>query len=197
MKNILKLITQLFLFVLSWSCTNVKPNQIYIESFNETFGVKDTEFIDEIIEYGDSLLLKAYDQVVIEDAYELFLTQVKYEGIDTIDIGLTIEDMKGFISLFEKNNLKNKIWSFSDREGREIFDLAYDGAFLTTFQKLHMKDSIALNYWNAYRAAGCISYSLLANGILYNNLNNYLIKRIVIIDVLYRNLTITVSRKSV
>ncbi len=191
MKHPLKLLSKLLLMVFIGSCTNEKPNQIYIESFNETFGVEDTEGIDEIIKYGDNLLLKAYDQVEIEEAYKLFLNQIKKGLIDSIDIGLTIEEMEGFINQFEKNDLKNKIWSFSERDGREVFDLAYDGAFLTTFQKLQMKDSIAFNYWGAYRVAGGISYSLLATGVLNYDMNNYLVKRIVIIDILYRNLTIT------
>ena len=192
----MRILKKLLFILLAWSCTNENPNKLYIETYNMVFGVNNTKVIDKIIDYGDSLLLKAYDQHKIEVAYKLFLNDIQNNRIDSFDIGLTNEEMENFINLFEINNLKNEIWSFSERDGREVFSIAYNGKFLNSFEKLIDKDRIALDYFDMYGAGGGISYPLLAGGILENELNNYLIKRIVIVDVLYRNLTNTAYNKA-
>ena len=185
------------LFVLIFvGCNSTNQEEKIVKVFNDTFGEKNTKALDEIVLHGENLLMNAYDVQTVNEAYGLFLTQVANVWIDNLEIGLTVEEAQSFVDLFETDSLKYSIFEFSVIKGNKVYEFDKVGPFMETLKQLEPISDIASEYYNTIMTAGSISYSLLANGLLerYVEFDNYILKRIIIVDILYRHCTLKLLR---
>lgn len=183
--------TILFFLIIS-ACSFGDKNNETVHAFYNTFGKENTKAIDNIVSYADSLLMKNYETRSLNKAYKLFLKEVSSVQIDSLDIGLSHNEISSFVDLFEVNGLKFEIWSFSELNGKEVFEFDMQGAYMKTFEKLQDNNVVAENYFATYDSSGGISYSIFASALIYSSIkfDDYLVRRIIIVDIFYRYCTI-------
>jgi hypothetical protein len=189
MKKLLFIIFTLFIIQCSSDKNEVKIKEI----FNDTFGKENTQLLDKIVAYSDDLLMQVYEVNEVSKAYELFLTDIKNNKLAELDIGLPLNKTHAFIDLFEQDSLKFNIWEFSVIDGRDVYSVNFQGKYFMTIEKTKEFDEFALKYYDTLMAAGDIYLSSVAAAILDEDiqLDNYLIKQIIVVNFLYRNLTNT------
>ncbi|MCF8456953.1 MAG: hypothetical protein K9H62_13570 [Bacteroidales bacterium] len=179
------------LVLIAVSCsTNNQDKTIAI--FTDTFGEEYTAIFDEIVQTGETMLINAYKTNSTNEAYQLFLSDVASIEIDSLNIGLSEVEINSFVNLFEKDNLKYRIWNFSKRNGIDVFGFDMQGLFMKAIMTLIPTNKAASEFYKSYNVAGQVPYSLFAQGIFnrYSEFDDYILKRIVIVDILYRHCTL-------
>ncbi|NPA67505.1 MAG: hypothetical protein GXO50_02740, partial [Chlorobi bacterium] len=135
------------------NCSENK-NQKIEEEFYQTFGKEKSEIIDEIVNYGSSLLMQAYNSDTKEQAYKAFVSDLQKTRPDSLELNFTKNQTDSFLNLFEKEKIKYDIFKFREENGIEKYIFDTDGKFMSVLNKVKETDKLAYDYYVSYNDTG-------------------------------------------
>lgn len=210
--------------MLIWSCqeTQQKNNEPELVEFNNSLGQAKAEALNQAVASLDSFLLTNFQEQNDQQQRAItLLEQIRRDNWPDPSWILRTEENKKILEDFEKSGLRKEFRIYDYEEYSNVIDeeffqmelgdtiqtmpeidssarFNFFGQFLVSLDEAIKTDTLTKSYVDA-RQAGNISYSLLAEGLLFYNVNysNPIHKRIMVIDFYYDLMLWDLERKRI
>ncbi|WP_346854953.1 hypothetical protein [uncultured Draconibacterium sp.] len=182
-----KFYTIIILCIFITSCNNrFKNDREAIQVFKDTMGNELVQTLDVISKNVDSVLVETYKTKNVDVAYLKFLEYLISSPTE-YSLQITNEKVTELLNKFELNSYRQEVWNIEKVNKIDVLSTNLTGKFLNAMQKIDTLDCQAKGYFDTRSIAGMPSYSLMAKHIIDKNLDldNYLIKTIIVSDFFY------------
>lgn len=142
--------------------------------------------LDSITKDVDKILIETYKTKNEEAAYRKFLEYL-ISSPKGYSLQIIKEKVTELLNLYELSDYRQEVWKVERVNQIDVLTTNLTGKFLNAMQKIDTLDCQSKGYFDTRSIAGLPSYSLIAKHILDKNLNldNYLIKAIIVSDFFY------------
>lgn len=189
-----------FIIIFFTACSNRFPDdEIAIQMFKESMGDELVVALDSITKSVDEILVETYQTETPKAAYREFLVYLVTASPGNYSLDLSREKVSEMLELYEFNGYRQEVWNIESVDQIDKLSTNIAGQYFKAMQKIDTLECQTKGYYDARAVSGSPSYKPMSVHIIDEgfDLDNYLVKAMIVSDFFYFVLQNTNSKINV